>query len=202
MRNLAIRPASIVDRTSISRERCVDHISLRNLLRLPSQKLLQPLLLQNLTLNQPPNLLDPLTRLLKPQQSRRVVHFPLSPVHVLGVFPSAHMNSARVSLVKKSQQTYSGLCPTSINAACGLLAPVKVASSVGRAATTSGHHGLPVCGSLEARKTTKKASSVEDGNSRALVAFGRAKSRRIGIVLGEEFDGRLGVGGLGRMGGV
>lgn len=82
------------------------------------------------------------------------------------------------------QRSYSGFCPTSTKAACGLLAPVKVDSSVGSAATTSGHHGLLVCGSLEARKAMKKASAAA-GIARSPMAFGKAKSRMIGIVLGE-----------------
>lgn len=77
---------------------------------------------------------------------------------------------------------YSGLWPTSTNAACGFFAPVKVLSRVGRAATTSGHQGFLVCGSLEARKATKKAL-VEDGIARSLMVLGRVKGWRTGMVL-------------------
>ena len=72
-----------------------------------------------------------------------------------------------------------------MKAACGLLAPVKVDSRVGSAATTSGHHGLLVCGSFEARKAMKTASA-DAGNASWLTAFGRVKSRMIGILMGEN----------------
>ena len=57
-----------------------------------------------------------------------------------------------------------------MNAACGLSAPEKVSSRAGMADTTSGHHALFVCGSFDARNTTKKASVVADGNSRSPTA--------------------------------
>jgi hypothetical protein len=77
--------------------------------------------------------------------------------------------------------TYSGLWPTSTKAACGVFAPVKVLSRVGRAATTSGHQGFFVEGSLEARKATKKAL-VEAGMARSAAVLGRVKGWRIGMV--------------------
>jgi hypothetical protein len=58
---------------------------------------------------------------------------------------------------------------------------VKVDSSVGKAATTSGHHGLFVCGSFEARKAMKKVF-VPEGKAKSLRALGMVKSRKIGIV--------------------
>jgi hypothetical protein len=77
---------------------------------------------------------------------------------------------------------YSGLWPTSTKAACGFFAPVKVLSRVGRAATTSGHQGFFVEGSLEARNAMKKVLLVEAGNTRSLIALGRAKFCWIGMV--------------------
>ena len=68
-----------------------------------------------------------------------------------------------------------------------MFAPVKVDSSVGSAATTSGHHGLLVCGSLDARKAMKNAL-VAELTARSLAAFGRAKSRMIGILLDDVGD--------------
>ena len=72
-----------------------------------------------------------------------------------------------------------------MKAACGLSSPEKVVSSAGMAATTSGHHALFVSGFLEARNTRKKASVEADGNSKLPIAFGRAKSYKIGMLLGE-----------------
>lgn len=72
-----------------------------------------------------------------------------------------------------------------MKAACGLSAPEKVDSRAGMAATTSGHHALFVCGSLEARNTMKKVSVAADGNSRSPIALGKAKSCKIGMMLGE-----------------
>jgi hypothetical protein len=88
-------------------------------------------------------------------------------------------------LDERNQRSYSGLWPTSMKAACGLSSPEKVASRAGMAATTSGHHALFVCGSFEARKTRKKASVEAGGNSRSPMAWGKAKSCEIGMMLAE-----------------
>jgi len=97
-----------------------------------------------------------------------------------------------MSRTKTGRVKYSGLWPTSTNAACGFFVPVKVLSSVGRAATTSGHQGFCVCGSLEARKAMKKALA-EGGIARSPIFLGRVKGWRIGIVLAfpviEEIEG-------------
>lgn len=82
------------------------------------------------------------------------------------------------------ETTYSGLCPHSTKAAWGESAPEKVAFKIGMAATTSGHHGLFVFGSLGARNAMKKVSAA-DGKSRSPAAFGTTKSREIGILLGD-----------------
>jgi len=84
--------------------------------------------------------------------------------------------------IKDKVNAYSNLWPTSTNAACGFFAPVKVASSVGRAATTSGHQGFCVWGSLEARKAMKKVLLVEGGIGRSAGVWGRVKDWRIGMV--------------------
>lgn len=67
-------------------------MSLKSYLRRTSQKLLQPLLIQNLALNQPSNLLDALARLLETQKRRHIVDFVHRPEDVLGVSPPKHTN--------------------------------------------------------------------------------------------------------------
>lgn len=77
---------------------------------------------------------------------------------------------------------YSGLCPTSTNAAVGPRSPLNVASSVGKAATTSGHQGFWVVGSLEAKKAMKKAAEFAGISSWEMVRGG-VKVLRIGILV-------------------
>lgn len=56
----------------------------------------------------------------------------------------------------------------------------KVASSVGRVARTSGHHGCWVAGSFEDRKAMKK---LESSTGRAAAVSGISKAGRIGILI-------------------
>lgn len=79
------------------------------------------------------------------------------------------------------RRAYSGFWPTSTNAAVGPLSDLKVSSSVGKAATTSGHQGRCVVGSLEARKAMKKGEFA--GISNCESERGAAKFLRIGMLL-------------------
>lgn len=80
------------------------------------------------------------------------------------------------------RDTYSGRWPTSTKATCGDETVEKAAFSRGIAATTSGHQGLLVFGSMEATKEIKNVEFESVGKSRASTSLGRVKDVMIGIL--------------------
>jgi len=55
----------------------------------------------------------------------------------------------------RERNTDSSLCPTCTYRTDSLSSPLNTASSTGSAARTSGHHGLFVAGSFDARKRSR-----------------------------------------------
>ena len=72
-----------------------------------------------------------------------------------------------------------------MNATLGLERGAKAAFSGGRAALTSGHHGRPVVGSLDAIKARNNSDVASPGMCNAAAHVGSSKSLRIVIVLGK-----------------
>lgn len=138
-------------------------------------QLAQSLLIQNLTFDKSSHFLDITTRLLVAYKRRHIVDLPSGSESILGILPSKY-HLVRLQCERNENAklaTHSGLS-ISAKATCGFFAPVKVDSSVGRAARTSGHHAVFVAGSLDARKAMKNVS-VAEGNARSATALGKVK---------------------------